>query len=157
MSSFTIDDAEFPADEGDVIRMMRDYADWLGVDIGFQGFESEIKALPGEYAPPSGALLVLRDSDGQPVGCAAFRDLGQGRCELKRMYLDIAARGQGQGRALGEAIMERARAAGYRRIVLDTLDYMGAAVKLYDRLGFQPIAPYYNNPLPGAIYFGRDL
>lgn len=157
MKSYTILDAEFPADLPDVVRLFRDYADWLGVDMGFQGFEEEIANLPGRYQPPGGALLLLRNPQDLAVGTVAMRDLGNGQCELKRMYLDMTARGQGQGRALSEAIIARARAAGYRRMVLDTVDYMGAALKLYNRLGFQPIAPYYNNPLQGAIYMGRDL
>lgn len=157
MSRYNIVDADFPTDTPDVVRLFRSYADWLGIDMGFQGFEEEIASLPGWYQAPGGALLLLRDEDGTAIGCVAMRDLGNGRCELKRMYLDIGARGQGQGRALGEAIIARARDAGYRRMVLDTLDYMGAALKLYDRLGFQRIAPYYNNPMQGAVYLGRDL
>lgn len=151
-------DAVFPADAGDVRRLFRAYADWLGVDLGFQGFEAELAALPGRYAPPSGAVLLLDDPDtGRPAGCVAMRGLSEGDCEMKRMYLDIGLRGQGLGQVLGEALIARARSAGYRRIVLDTLDHMGAALRLYHRLGFRPIAPYYANPLPGAVYLGLNL
>lgn len=157
MNEFHLRDAVFPDDKPEIERMFRAYADWLGIDLGFQDFEQEIVDLPGKYAAPGGALLVLSGDDGRLMGCVALRDMGNGQAELKRMFLDIGLRGQGQGRTLGEAILDRARSAGYRRIVLDTLDYMGAALKLYDRLGFRRIAPYYNNPLPGVVYMGRDL
>lgn len=157
MSKFTLTDAAFPADTGTVQQLFRAYADWLGVDLNFQDFEAELAALPGGYAPPSGALLLLRDETGRALGCVAMRDLGGGDCEMKRMYLDAAARGSGQGRALAQAIIARARAAGHRRMVLDSLERLDSALRLYDSLGFQKIAPYYDNPLPGVVYRGLDL
>ena len=159
MSRYVIEDARFPADADDVRRLFRAYATWLGVDLGFQGFADELAALPGRFAPPTGALLLLRDSQdaNHAVGCVALRALDGGDCEMKRMYLSEAARGSGQGQALGEAILHRARSLGYDRMVLDTLDHMGAALRLYERLGFDRIAPYYHNPLPGVVYLGRQL
>lgn len=165
MSRFTIEDARFPSDEATVERMFRAYAMWLGVDLGFQGFEAEIASLPGRYAQPEGAVLLLRDhgegaadaGKAEVVGCVAMRPLTGDDCEMKRMYLETHLRGMGLGRTLGDAIIARAKAAGYRRMMLDTLDHMGAALTLYDRLGFQRIPPYYRNPLPGAVYLGRDL
>ncbi|MFV0300187.1 MAG: GNAT family N-acetyltransferase [Paracoccus sp. (in: a-proteobacteria)] len=157
MSRFTITDAAFPRDTEAVRHLFRAYATWLGVDLDFQDFEAELATLPGRYAPPGGALLLLRDADGRAVGCVAMRALADGACEMKRLYLDGAARGSGQGRALADAIVARARAAGYRRMVLDTLDHMGAALRLYDRMGFHGVEAYYHNPLPGAVYLGLDL
>ncbi|TRW96754.1 GNAT family N-acetyltransferase [Paracoccus sp. M683] len=163
MNSFTIQDARFPADIGTVRHLFRAYAEWLGIDLDFQGFEAELASLPGRYAGPDGALLLLHQGaagagDAQPAtGCVAMRRLDGETCEMKRLYLDTTLRGSGMGRALGQAIITRAREAGYRRMVLDTLDHMGAALRLYERLGFQPIAPYYSNPLPGAVYLGLDL
>lgn len=157
MSQFTITDATFPDDAATVRQLFRAYATWLGVDLNFQDFEAELAALPGRYAPPEGALLLLRNEAGSAVGCVAMRPIGGGDCEMKRMYLDDGARGSGQGRALALAIIDRARAAGHRRMVLDSLDRLGSALRLYDSLGFREIAPYYPNPLPGVVYRGLDL
>lgn len=157
MTTLTIQDAEFPGDAETVRALFREFATWLGVDLGFQNFEAEVANLPGDYVAPRGALLLLKDPQGVVLGCVGMRPLSETECEMKRLYVKMEARGTGLGRALAEAIIERARAAGYRRIVLDTLDHMGAALRLYERLGFQRIAAYYNNPLPGAIYLGRDL
>lgn len=157
MNRFTITDATFPDDAETVRNLFRAYATWLGVDLNFQDFEAELAALPGRYAPPEGALLLLRDETGRAVGCVALRPIGGGDCEMKRMYLADAARGAGQGRALALAIIARARAAGHRRIVLDSLDRLTPAIRLYESLGFREIAPYYQNPLPGVVYRGLEL
>lgn len=157
MTTLTIQDAVFPRDVETVRGLFREFATWLGVDLGFQNFEAEVANLPGNYVPPRGALLLLKDPAGGVLGCVGMRPLSDTECEMKRLFVKMEARGAGLGYAMAEAIIERARAAGYRRMVLDTLDHMGAALRLYDRLGFQRIAAYYNNPLPGAIYLGRDL
>ncbi|AUH63144.1 GNAT family N-acetyltransferase [Paracoccus zhejiangensis] len=157
MSAYTIEPARFPEDAETVRRLFRAYAHWLAVDLDFQDFEAELDALPGAYAPPDGAVLLLRNAAGEAQGCVALRKRADGECEMKRMYLDDAARGSGQGRALALAIIATARAAGYRRMVLDSLDRLGSALRLYDSLGFREIAPYYHNPLPGVVYRGLDL
>lgn len=150
--------ARFPEDAPIVRRLFRAYAEWLGQDLSFQGFEEELAALPGKYAQPDGIVLLMRDeSDDQVLGCIAMRRQSGNSCEMKRLYLTDAARGKGQGRALVEALIEHARAVGYRHMVLDTLGHMNGAVRLYERTGFQPVAPYYNNPLPGVVYLGREL
>jgi ribosomal protein S18 acetylase RimI-like enzyme len=61
------------------------------------------------------------------------------------------------GAALTEAILTRAREAGYARVRLDTLPTMAAAQALYRRLGFHEVPPYRLNPIPGALYMECDL
>lgn len=141
-----------------VRSLMADYAAGLGVDLSFQGFAAELAALPGPYAPPGGALLLARGAEGTALGCVALRPgPAPGTCEMKRLYVAPAARGGALGRRLAEAALDAARAAGYRRIVLDTLAGMETAQALYDRLGFADIAPYCDNPLPGTRWMGRAL
>lgn len=141
----------------DIRTLFRDYAEGLGVDLGFQGFEAELAALPGRYAPPEGAMLIARNGDDAALGCVAMRSLGDGLCEMKRLYVRPEGRGMALGRALAEAIIAAATAAGHRRMLLDTLSHMQPALALYRSLGFREVAAYYDNPLPDTVYMARPL
>ena len=148
--------AELPEDLAAARRLFREYADSVGVDLCFQGFEEELATLPGKYAPPRGRLM-LAWSGTEPVGCVALRPLDGDACEMKRLYVRPSARRQRLGRRLAERICSEARAAGYRRVCLDSLPTMSAAIRLYCALGFTPIEPYVFNPIEGAIFLGLDL
>jgi ribosomal protein S18 acetylase RimI-like enzyme len=141
-------------------EIFREYAQGLGVDLCFQNFEQELAQLPGDYAPPQGALL-LAFVDDELAGCAALRPLADvdyaNACEMKRLYVRRAFRRFGLGRILAQALMDRATEAGYSAMLLDTLDDMEAARGLYESLGFETIPPYYFNPIPGAHYLKADL
>ena len=132
-------------------ELFLEYAAWLQVDLCFQGFEQELATLPGKYAPPDGRLF-LACRDGKPVGCVALRRFDADSGELKRLYVQPDHRGHGVARALGAAAIEAARAIGYHRVVLDTLDRMTAARALYAAAGFREIPAYYPNPIAGAQY-----
>jgi len=135
-----------------VARMLfKEYETSLGIDLCFQNFEQELAALPGEYAPPSGRLL-LAVCDAQWAGCVALRRLEPDACEMKRLYLRPAFRGKGLGRRLTQALIDEACQIGYRRMRLDTLPAMKEAVPLYESLGFRRIAPYRLNPSEGALF-----
>jgi ribosomal protein S18 acetylase RimI-like enzyme len=140
--------------------IFRDYAQSLGVDLCFQNFEAELAALPGEYAPPQGALLLAL-IDGEVAGCGAMRPLAESdyanASEMKRLYVRPAYRKFGLGRLLAQALLDRGRQAGYSAMLLDTLDDMEAARGLYASLGFEEIPPYYFNPIPGAHYLKAIL
>ncbi len=153
-------EAETPAQLDAAREIMREYAAGLGVDLCFQNFEAELAELPGEYAPPAGALL-LAFVDGQLAGCGAMRPLADvdyaNACEMKRLYVRRAFRGFGIGRLLAQALLDRARGAGYANMLLDTLDDMESARGLYETLGFEEIPPYYFTPIAGAHYLRADL
>jgi ribosomal protein S18 acetylase RimI-like enzyme len=138
--------------------LFREYADWLGVDLSFQGFEAELASLPGKYAPPTGELMLAFSLGGNVLGCVAMRSLeGMSVCEMKRLYVRPAARGHGIGAALVAAIIRSAEELGYAEMKLDTLPSMPEASALYKRFGFLEIPAYYHNPVPGTVYLGKPL
>jgi GNAT superfamily N-acetyltransferase len=156
--TFTLASALTSADLDAIRVLFRAYAASLPVDLGYQGFEDELAGLPGAYAPPEGLLLLARAPDGTPLGCGAFRAMKVGEgCEMKRVYIAPEARGLGLGVAMVEALMAQARQAGYLTIALDTLPSMSEAHRLYAKLGFTPIAPYYDTPVDGTVFLGRAL
>jgi putative acetyltransferase len=136
--------------------LFMEYAAELRVDLCFQNFTGELENLRDTYGPPAGCLLLARGSEGF-VGCVALRPFREGTCEMKRLYLQPAARGSGTGRGLAVEIIGRARARGYRRMVLDTLESLQAARTLYGSLGFREVPPYYDNPLDGVVYMELQL
>ena len=152
--------AESAASIEAVRATFREYAESLGIDLDFQGFEAELADLPGDYAAPRG-LLLLAMVDGEVAGCGAFRPLPDAdepnACEMKRLFVRRAFRRFGFGRLIAEHLLDRAREAGYSSMYLDTLDDMEAARELYASLGFVEVPPYYYNPLPGAHYLRADL
>jgi putative acetyltransferase len=148
----TLRQAESPAEIAQARELFLEYADSLGFSLCFQGFDQELAGLPGDYAPPDGRLL-LAEYRGQPAGCVALHKLDSGICEMKRLYLRPQLRGRGVGRALAEAVIAEARAIGYRKMRLDTVEpVMPNAVAMYRRLGFLEIEPYRANPIAGALY-----
>lgn len=148
--------ARFPEDRDVTRQLFREYEAWLGVDLCFQGFEEELAGLPGEYAPPGGALFLARDET-DVAGCAALRRESEATGEMKRLFVRDRFRGLGLGRALTEAVLAEARRLGYARIRLDTLSSMTEALALYRSLGFHAIPPYRVNPLEGALFFELGL
>lgn len=178
-TSISIRQATTPDQLAAVAACFRAYVEWLGEDISFQNYESELQSLPGKYAEPAGALLLATDDDSseaglQVLGCIALRpidvpadyyredgDGGQQRrrryAELKRLFVYPEARGRRVARVLIREAIGRAREQGYDEVVLDTLGRMTAAVSLYKSEGFQELGAYYHNPLNGVVYMGMSL
>ena len=132
--------------------LFKEYAAWLELDLCFQSFEKELAELPGAYAPPDGRLLLAFQDD-ELAGCVALRKLSDGVCEMKRLFLRPEFQGRGLGRQLIDSILNEARAIGSQKMRLDTLpEQMGNAIRLYRAFGFAEIEPYYDNPVPGALF-----
>lgn len=147
----------------DIARtLFQEYQRSIDTNLCFQSFEEELAGLPGKYAPPRGTLLIAwtdaQDGSPTPVGVIAMRPLAGDTCEMKRLYVRPIARGRNLGRHLIEHLIEAARAAGYRKMRLDTLtDKMAHAISLYREFGFYNIAPYFDSPLPNELFLEVDL
>lgn len=133
-----------------------EFADAVAESLCLQGFEAELAGLPGRYSPPSGCLLLAADGD-RPAGCVALRDLGDGTCEMKRLYVAPEHRGRRVGQLLVAEIVRRGARAGCRRMVLDTVPEMVAALALYERHGFVPTGAYHASPVERTIFLERTL
>ena len=148
------------AHEGEALaaarQLFEEYAASLDISLCFQGFDEELSSLPGAYAPPRGRLL-LASRGKESAGCVALRPLEREICEMKRLYVRPAYRSDGVGRLLAERVIHEAAMAGYRRMRLDTLPTMEAALALYRRLGFREITPYTANPVQGAVFLELQL
>ena len=111
------------------------------------------KGGPDELGPPGGVFLVGYDEDGAPVCCGGIKDLGDGACEIKRMYVVPSARGAGRARELLVALEDAARGLGHEIVRLDTGPRQPHAEHLYRSAGYTPIANFNRNPM--ASFFGE--
>lgn len=135
-----------------VRELFLEYGNSLTFSLCLESFDEEMKTLPGAYGPPGGKLLLARFA-GQPAGCVGLRKLDTGIGEMKRLYVRPAARGHSLGRLLVERLIADARALGYQRMRLDTVESeMRDAVALYRRMGFKEIAPYSKLPIESALW-----
>ena len=154
--SITVTQANSPTDMEHVRALFIEYQQWLNVDLCFQGFDEELLSLPGAYAPPRGRLLLARVG-GTVAGTVGMWPLGADVCEMKRLYVRPPWLGRGLGRRLAGTIVDEAKAAGYARMRLDSLDRLVAARTLYESMGFVRIPAYYDNPLDGVLFMQLDL
>jgi ribosomal protein S18 acetylase RimI-like enzyme len=142
-----------PADNLPIVReLITEYANSLGVDLSFQDLDHELSTLDTFYE-----LILLARDDDRIAGCVALRRIDDEICEMKRLYVRPAFRGINLGRQLAERIIDAARDRSYKRMRLDTLPTMTAAIPLYRALGFVEIEPYRFNPVPGTRFMELTL
>lgn len=137
-------------------RLVSEYAASLDVALDFQDFDHELRSLSTEYAAPNGSFMLAQDGE-HSIGCGGIRRFSESACEMKRLYVSPPGRNRGVGRMLAEALIREARTARYQRVLLDTLPSMQGAQALYRLLGFQPVAAYRFNPVPGASFMILEL
>lgn len=102
-------------------------------------------------------FFVLR-CDGQPAGCGGIQLFGSEYGEIKRMYVRPAFRGLGMGKLMLERLEEYARSQGVYCLRLETGVHQREAIGLYERMGFEEIAPfgeYRDDPL--SRFYERTL
>ena len=119
------------------------------------GFHVSGQADAEDMDPPGGRFVVAYQDD-RPVASGGIRTWEPGVCEIKRMFVAAGVRRHGYGRLLLGALEQVAAEAGFRRIVLDTLDAHVDATTFYDRTGYQRVAAYNENPYASA-WFAKDL
>ncbi len=147
--------------------LFQEYADYLKEVLSeyltlpwfvdyLKGFEQEIAALPGKYAPPTGCLLLAKYKD-KIAGCVALRKLSNDICKGKRLYVRPEFRGLKIGRKLMESIITEARRIGYSAIRGDTVGSMQAAQVLHESLGFKEIRPNHCDPIKEAKFIELKL
>jgi GNAT superfamily N-acetyltransferase len=156
-----IDPADGPEDMAEIRTLFREYADFLDFSLCFQDFERELAELPGFYAPPAGRLWLARviGNEGRAVvGCVGLRPYGEGKCEMKRLYLRQEARGLGLGRRLAELTVTAADDIGYRIMRLDTVPKLTTAIALYRDMGFVEVPePEPDGAPDGLLVFEKRL
>jgi len=137
-------------------ELIKEYIRWINQDLSFQHIDQEIQTFPLIYSEPKGSFFIAKDRE-KVIGCIGMKDLGNGICEMKRLYVKDEYKGQGIGGELIKTIIEEAKSKGYRKMRLDTLCKMVQAISLYKRYGFYEIAQYVNNPIEGAVFLEKNL
>lgn len=141
----------------EIEQLIREYTQMLGRDLSFQRLDEELNDLKQKYSGKEGRLLAAVAEDGCIAGCVAYHRLSNECCEMKRLYVRPAYHCRGVGQKLAETILELAKKDGFQYMVLDTIEPLKSAVRLYKKLGFQEIKPYYDNPMDDVIYMKKML
>lgn len=137
-------------------NLFRAYAEFLGLDLEFQGFSAELDGLREMYGPPRGCLLLAKLGPDY-VGAVGLREFAPGFAEMKRLFVLPQHQGLGVGIALIEAFIAQARRLDYRAIWLDSIRPLDKALNLYRKFGFLEIEAYRHNPHPEAVFMELTL
>ena len=119
-------------------------------------FDSETDHLFELFSKTPGSVYQVALQDGKLVGGAGIYptpNLPEGTCELVKMYLLAAARGNGVGRTLIEQAFQLARNLGYQAIYLETMPELKKAIYIYEKMGFK----YLNGPMGNSGHTGCDI
>jgi len=135
------------------LELIKEYVAQLGVDLSFQNIHQEIQNIEQQYARPEGVMIIVYTDNEKAIGCFGIRAFEESICELKRMYLKKEYQGLGIGKELLAKSLELGKALGYKKMRLDTLPSMQAAIGLYKNMGFYEIPAYRFNPIEGTKYF----
>jgi ribosomal protein S18 acetylase RimI-like enzyme len=149
MNTFKV--AESAEHFADYRQLALKYVDWMRATYSdhlplinqyYESLLCELATLPGKFKVPDGCLLLAYDEQ-RALGAVAYRKLDAESCEMKSMFVDTTVHGSGVGAALAREIIRHAQEVGYQRMKLETGVRQLAAQRLYERLGFQDVEPYY--------------
>lgn len=162
--------ADFPRDLPVIQDLCREYREAL-LDLGGEvkravetlyhtdAWDSLMESLPAKHARPKGSILLV-EINGTPVGCGMIQALNADDAELKRVFVQKTAQGCGAGEKLSRALIDQARADGFKRILLDTTKASKPARRLYEKIGFKERGPYAEMPefvLPLMVFYELTL
>jgi putative acetyltransferase len=133
-----------------------DYMTWLNIDLSFQNTEKEYAEFTVMYSAPYGGYIYLKKGE-EIAGGVAFRIFGPETCEMKRLFVYPRFQGFGLGKLLSEAVIQMAKDYGYKKMRLDTIEKLSAAIQIYKKLGFYEIQQYRENPDKTAKYMELSL
>lgn len=140
----------------DIKDLFTQYTSNLEIDLSYQNYDLELNTLPGLYAMPKGVLYIVLVND-KPAGCIALKPLNSTDCEMKRLFVNQEFRNLGLAKMLCQKLIAYAKAQGYSKMYLDTLDTLQPAIRLYNKLGFTSCLPYYDTPIKNIVFFELDL
>lgn len=154
MAEIQFQQVESEEDKQQADAVIREYLEWLNERIQRDyGIEFDVGAMlasdlsePHKFYPPDGRFYLAR-YEGETAGVGCLKKLGEGVGEVQRMYVPPRFRGKDIGRAIVNRLLEDARAIGYRRLKLESLEFLGAAHSLYRSVGFHLIDPYADNSM----------
>jgi ribosomal protein S18 acetylase RimI-like enzyme len=141
---------------GEAKKLIREYLDWIQVDLCFQHVDEELERFPDKYREPDGVFLIAKVGE-TVAGCVGLKKIGDRTCEMKRLFVRDKYKGQGVGKDLVDAIILEAKRKGYSRMRLDTLKRMDKALALYRKFGFKEIGQYVENPIEDAVFMEKEL
>lgn len=110
------------------------------VGEGYSIGDAEVDDMYSNYRDDRSCYFVISDEEGQVYGGGGIGPLKGGTktiCELRKMFFKPQLRGIGMGRRLVLRLLQEAKARGYRKCYLETLDRMGQANALYQKCGFE--------------------
>ena len=142
----TIDVTAVRLDEPDALKLIELVQ---GEYVVRYGGRDEAPIDVAEFLPPEGLFLLAR-LDGAAAGCGGWRNLGDGRAEIKRMFTAAEHRNRGVARAVLAELERTAAAAGIEELVLETGTVQPEAIALYESTGYHPVDGF-------GYYAGRPL
>jgi len=134
--------------------LIREYLEWLnervqsdyGIGFYVESMVTSDLSDSEKFHPPDGRFYLVRYKD-EVAGVGCLKKLEKRVGEIQRMYVLPSFRGTGIGRALVNRLIEDARAIGYHRLKLESLEFLEAAHSLYRSVGFREIDPYADNSM----------
>jgi GNAT superfamily N-acetyltransferase len=120
------------------------------------GFDPSGYLEPDDYNPPRGRFFLAMSGD-DVLACGGLVWIDGQTAEVKRMWVDPAARGRGLASRLLAFLEQTAAASGRPLVRLDTNPVVVEAIAMYRKAGYQDIERYNDNPYAGAWFEKRVI
>ncbi|MEW2922323.1 GNAT family N-acetyltransferase [Muricauda sp. ANG21] len=131
-----------PEDNAQVAQVIRKVFEDMGIaKVGTAYEDKALDDMHAAYDVPKATYFVV-EHQGRIIGCAGIAQLENfdgNVCELQKMYFLEEARGKGVGSQMISVCLEKAKEFGFEACYLETMPYMKAAQKLYQKNGFEYI------------------